>query len=75
MAVKEETDRLTGRDNKYDELFGLQEDISTAKKNFGTLVDIKNLLGRSLGLLIKESQNNIERDNSEIYNLIKEKNW
>jgi len=73
MAVKEETDRLTGRDNKYDELFGLQEDISTAKKNFGTLVDIKNLLGRSLGLLIKESQNNIERDNSEIYNLIKEK--
>ncbi len=60
------TNKITIEDIEQD-----KEDITTGIKNFGTLVDIKNYLGKTIGALIKNAQSNIERANKKSYESLK----
>lgn len=64
--------------NKYSSNTIIQEDIIqnnkdifSGVKNFGTLVDIKNYLGKTIGELIKNAQNTISTNNKKSYDELK----
>lgn len=47
------------------------KDIFVGEKNFGTLADIPNYLGKTVGFLIKEAQANISIENRKSYDKVK----
>lgn len=51
-----------------EEIFNKPKDIFVGDKNFGTLSDIKNYLGKTIGEIIKDAQSRISIANKESYN-------
>ena len=63
--LDEEHLRLTGREITDKEKNEIQKDINYGEFQFGTLSDVRNYLGKTIGLSIKEKQSIIEKNNKE----------
>ena len=63
--LDEEHLRLTGREITNKEKNEIQKDINYGEFQFGTLSDVRNYLGKTIGLSIKEKQSIIEKNNKE----------
>jgi len=63
--LDEEHLRLTGREITDKEKNEIQQDINYGELQFGTLSDVRNYLGKTIGLSIKEKQSIIEKNNKE----------
>lgn len=54
------------------ELDNSEQDIFIGAKNFGTLTDIKNSIGKTIGFIIKKAQNIISTNNKKSFEVVKE---
>jgi len=70
VFVLDEMQGLTGKEFDESIFNQLDTDISAAEANFGTLADVKNYLGKTIGLLIKKAQNKIEVENKKSFERI-----
>lgn len=61
----------TGKDLDESDIDYNSKDIFVGEKNFGTLSDVTNYLGKTVGHEIKEAQNKILESNRESYNELK----
>jgi hypothetical protein len=59
--------QVLGKEFTEEEVFAITNDVNVLEKNFGTLARTEFTLSRMLGLLIKQKQNTIERENKEAF--------
>ena len=71
QSLRKNIERVTGKTTPEDVFKSVNKDIFIGTANFGTLSDITDYLGKSIGLLIKEAQGKVERANKEDYNKLK----
>lgn len=70
--LQEEHLRLTGRVLTEEQMEKITEDVSGIESGFGTLADVENYLAKTVGLMIKEKQSIIEKNNKKSFKLISE---
>lgn len=70
--LQEEHLRLTGRTLTEEQMGKITEDVSGLESGFGTLADVENYLAKTIGLMIKEKQSIIEKNNKKSFKLIVE---
>ena len=70
--LQEEHLRLTGRTLTEEQMGKITEDVSGLESGFGTLADVENYLAKTIGLMIKEKQSIIEKNNKKSFKLIAE---
>ena len=70
--LQEEHLRLTGRALTEEQMGKITEDVSGLESGFGTLADVENYLAKTIGLMIKEKQSIIEKNNKKSFKLIAE---
>ena len=74
LVVKDVNENYPGDKNiSLDDIKSQNEDISTRKKLFGSLLDIPNYIAHTIGAIIRGSQNRIEAKTNKIFDEISEK--
>lgn len=70
--VLEHVNKYSGREVTMEELEKRDTDLFIGEKGFGTLADVKNYIGKTIGYLIKDAQGKIERANKVSFNELEE---
>lgn len=66
--VLEHVNKYSGREVTMEDLEKRDTDLFVGEKGFGTLADVKNYIGKTIGYLIKDAQGKIERANKVSFN-------
>jgi hypothetical protein len=70
--VLEHVNKYSGREVTMEDLEKRDTDLFVGEKGFGTLADVKNYIGKTIGYLIKDAQSKIERANKVSFNELEE---
>lgn len=65
--ILEEVNKYSSDKITVTQLDKIETDMFSGEANFGTLSDVKDYLGKTVGLNIKEAQAGIERDNKDAF--------